>query len=126
MKFFLDENFPKTAAASLGSMGHEVFDLRGTSEEGAADARIFAAAQDLGAVFLTTDRDFFHTIPHLHEAHCGIIVIALKKPNRAAIIEKLHWIINRLEPENFANRAIQLRDRAWIAIPPIQLKNENI
>jgi predicted nuclease of predicted toxin-antitoxin system len=126
MKFFLDENFPKTATVSLGNMGHQVFDLRGTAEEGAADDRIFAAAQNLGAVFLTTDRDFFHTIPHLHETHCGIIVIALKKPNRAAIMEKLFWILNRLKPEDFTNRAIQLRDRAWIAKPPIQLTDESV
>ncbi len=126
MKFFLDENFPKIAAVSLGSMGHEVFDLRGTSEEGAADDHIFAAAQDLSAVFLTTDRDFFHTIPHLHENHCGIIVIALKKPNRAAIMEKLLWILHRLKPGDFTNRAIQLRDLAWIAIPPIQLSDDAV
>ena len=124
MKFFLDENFPKSAAALLGSMGHQVFDIRGTPEEGAADDRIFTAAQDLSAVFLTTDRDFFHTIPHLHETHCGIIVIALKKPNRAAIIEKLLWILHRLKPGDFTNRTIQLRDRAWIAIPPINLGDE--
>lgn len=126
MKFFLDENFPKTAAVALGNMGHEVFDLRGTSEEGAADDRIFAVAQELGAVFLTTDRDFFHTIPYLHETHCGIIVIALKKPNRAAIMEKLFWILNRLKPGDFTNRAIQLRDRAWIAIPPIHPGDEPV
>jgi spore maturation protein CgeB len=78
-------------------------------------------AQGRCAVFLTTDRDFFHTIPHLHESHCGIIVIALKKPNRAAIMEKLLWILDRLKPSDFTNRVIQLRDRAWIAIPPINL-----
>jgi len=36
-------------------------------------------------VFLTTDRDFFHTIPHIHDKHAGIIVIALRQPNRSTI-----------------------------------------
>ena len=29
MKFFLDENFPKSATGLLEGMGHKVFDLRG-------------------------------------------------------------------------------------------------
>jgi predicted nuclease of predicted toxin-antitoxin system len=63
MKFFLDENFPKAAVGMLLNAGHEVFDLRGTDREGARDAEIFAEAQGHGAIFLTTGRDFFHTIP---------------------------------------------------------------
>ena len=51
-------------------------------------------------------------------------MIALKKPNRAAIIEKLLWILDRLNSEDFTNRTIQLRDRTWIAIPPIHLGDE--
>lgn len=121
MKFFLDENFPKTASGMLTSLGHEVFDIRGTEHEGSPDPVIFARVQELGAGFLTTDRDFFHTIPHLSEHHFGIIVIALRQPNRAAILHKLDWILKRLESEDFTNRAIQLRDRTWIAVPPIQV-----
>jgi predicted nuclease of predicted toxin-antitoxin system len=121
MKFFLDENFPKAAASVLEGLGHEVFDLRGTGREGSPDAEIFTDAQLQGAVFLTTDRDFFHTIPHLHAEHHGVVVIALRQPNRAAILEKLCWLLNRLRPTDFANRTIQLRDRSWIAIPPLEL-----
>ncbi len=121
MKFFLDENFPKAAAGLLEGMGHEVFDLRGTDREGSQDGDIFAEAQHHGAVFLTTDRDFFHTIPHLHTEHSGVIVIALRQPNRQAILEKLSWVLKRFGQDDFASRTIQLRDRTWIAIPPIDL-----
>lgn len=124
MKFFLDENFPKSASIALIDLDHEVFDLRGTSDEGISDEGIFAIAQNHDAIFLTTDRDFFHTIPHLHDTHFGIVVIALKKPNRAAILEKLFWILKRLKPEDFGSRVIQLRDSTWIAIPPIQLADQ--
>ena len=60
MRFFLDENFPKAAVGLLEDMGHEVFDLRGSGREGLPDPDIFAEAQRCAAVFLTTDRDFFH------------------------------------------------------------------
>ncbi len=119
MRFFLDENFPKAATTLLQNMGHEVLDVRGSEREGLPDAEIFAVAQCSRAIFLTTDRDFFHTIPHLHQKHAGIIVIALKQPNRHAILQKLSWILNRLKPPDFENRSIQLRDQSWIAVPPL-------
>ncbi len=75
MRFFLDENFPKQAASVLKAKGHEVFDIRGTSQEGAPDASIFKLAQEKSAVFLTTDKDFFHTVPLQFPEHCGIIVV---------------------------------------------------
>lgn len=119
MRFFLDENFPKAAIGMLEGMGHDVFDLRGTPREGSPDHDIFAEAQRHGAVFLTTDRDFFHTIPHLHEGHSGVVVVALRQPNRTLILEKLSWILDRLQPCDFESRTIQLRDRTWIAIPSL-------
>lgn len=119
MKFFLDENFPKAAVGMLEGMGHEVFDLRGTPREGSPDQDIFAEAQRENAIFLTTDRDFFHTIPHLHSRHSGIVVVALRQPNRAQILEKLLWVLQRLQPADFEGRTIQLRDKTWIVIPQL-------
>ena len=60
------------------------------------DETVFRKAKDFGAVLLTTDRDFFHTIPHLHDTHCGVIVIALRQPNRAAILSRLEWRFRKL------------------------------
>ena len=103
----------------LLAAGHEVFDFRGTPEEGMADAAVFGRAQALGAVLLTTDRDFFHTIPQLFERHCGVIVVALRQPNRAAILSRLEWLLAHVPETAFANRAIQLRDKTWLAYPPL-------
>ncbi len=119
MKFFLDENFPKSAHALLSDSGHETFDVRGTPREGSPDHEIFAEAQSLGAVFLTTDRDFFHTIPHLYSEHAGVVVIALRQPGRSQIMEKLSWLLQNLPQTSFENRVIQMRDKTWIAIPPL-------
>jgi len=89
MKFFLDENFPKKAIDILKKAGHEILDIRGTEFEGCSDRVIFENAQQNRAVFLTTDCDFYHTIPSLYNRHCGIIVIALSQPNAGSIITKL-------------------------------------
>ena len=76
MTFLLDENFPKAAAALLTSRGHRVIDFRCTARQGMSDADVFKEAQAANAVLLTTDRDFFHTIPHLFDAHAGVVVVA--------------------------------------------------
>jgi predicted nuclease of predicted toxin-antitoxin system len=46
MRFLLDENFPKSAAVFLQSFGHEVFDLRGSGDEGIEDFAVFQKALD--------------------------------------------------------------------------------
>lgn len=120
MRFFLDENFPKSAAELLAELGHESFDPRGTPQEGLPDPNIFEEAQAREALFLTTDRDFFHTIPHLYRSHCGILVVALRQPSRAAILEKLGWALRQFNPEELVNRTILLRDNTWIAVPPFE------
>lgn len=100
-------------------MGHEVFDFRGTSEESLDDAAVFEKAQSLQATLLTTDRDFFHTIPHLFESHHGVVVIALRQPSRAAIISRMEWLLAHLSEIHFSNRVFQLRDKTWISYPPV-------
>jgi predicted nuclease of predicted toxin-antitoxin system len=114
MRFFLDENFPKTTAKLLLENGHSVFDIRGTSEEGAEDISIFQMAQKEKAIFLTTDKDYFHTIPHLFESHYGIIVITLSQPNRRNISDKLMWALNHIDMLMFENKIILLKDNTYI------------
>jgi len=117
MKFFLDENFPKTAEALLVAGGHTVLDIRGTEDEGAQDPDIFTMAQESQAVFLSTDRDFFHTIPCLFPDHHGIVVIALRQPNRRAILSRLSWFLDRFGSQSSIGKAYLLRDRTYAVYP---------
>ncbi|MFQ5640537.1 MAG: DUF5615 family PIN-like protein [bacterium] len=117
MKFFLDENFPKSVGRFLERSGHEVFDIRSTEDEGSDDRKIFELAQAEAAIFLTTDRDFFHTIPHLHKKHFGVIVIALKQPNRSQIQEKIEWILHNFELAEFKNHVLLFRDQHFTRLP---------
>ncbi len=119
MRFLLDENFPKSATTWLSELGHEVLDVRGSEREGMTDNELFSYAQDAGAIILTTDRDFFHTVPHLFKQHEGVLVIALRQPNRKNIMGKLAWAMGHFRPSEFTNRVIQLRDTTWIAVPPL-------
>ena len=114
MKFFLDENFPKTVAKLLVENDHSVFDIRGTSDEGAEDVDIFQMAQKKEAIFLTTDKDYFHTIPHLYESHYGVIVITLSQPNRRNISDKLMWALNHVNMPTFRDKILLLKDNTYV------------
>ena len=71
MKILLDENFPRSAADVIASAGHESVSFPDVCEFGADDETVFNRAQELGAVILTSDRDFYHTMPLVHPEHCG-------------------------------------------------------
>jgi predicted nuclease of predicted toxin-antitoxin system len=111
MKFFLDENFPKKITPILEKQGHMVFDIRGTVHEGMADTEIFSLAKKEQAIFLTSDKDFYHTIHLTEKPHYGIIVIALRQPNSQAIIEKITWVLNNIERFSFKDGCILLTDK---------------
>ena len=117
MKFFFDENFPKAARDMLVGAGHECFDPRGTDLEGVADFILVEEARKIGAVILTTDRDFFHTLGCQYPDHAGIVVIALKQPSRVAILDRLEWFLNHIAEEDIAGHAFQLRDKTWLVRP---------
>lgn len=116
MRFFLDENFPKSATQLLRSSAHLVFDIRSTKHEGTDDKTIFEIAQKKKAIFLTTDRDFFHTIPYQFDFHYGVIIIALSQPNRKRILAKLRWALDNFDLNNFSNKIILMRDYRYSII----------
>ena len=89
MKFFLDENFPRPAVFQLESLGHDAVHALEIFPPGTSDDLLFAYAQDERAIFVSTDKDFFHTIPWGFEQHCGAIVITLRKPNRDDLLRRL-------------------------------------
>jgi predicted nuclease of predicted toxin-antitoxin system len=109
----LTKTFPKSAETLLLNLGHQVIDVRGTHLQGVDDFRLFELAQQNEAVLLTTDRDFYHTIPLTYPTHCGVIVIALKRPNRVAILVRLEWIVAHSLIESIKDTVILLRDNSY-------------
>lgn len=118
MRFLLDENFPKAVIPVLEAKGHEVDDFRVIGVMGSPDEDILRLAKESSAVILTTDRDFFHTLGQSVSEHCGIIVVALKQPTRAAIVSRIEWFIEHIGLQRIQRRVFQLRDRAWMVYPP--------
>jgi predicted nuclease of predicted toxin-antitoxin system len=110
VRFFLDENFPRAAVEELQAAGHECSRTLEHFVAGATDDELFSKAQELGAVFVTTDRDFFHTVPWLHDRHAGVIAITLAQPNRAALLTRLTDAVRRLKGQPSFHRVWLLTD----------------
>ena len=111
MKFFLDENFPRKAASVLEAQGFDVFDIRGTEFEGADDNILFEKVQQHEAIFLTTDKDFYHTVPFFFDSHHGVIVIALSQPDSRGILEKLELALDLIKRTPIHSKCLLLKDR---------------
>jgi predicted nuclease of predicted toxin-antitoxin system len=110
MNFLADQNFPRTCEPLLKKLGHTLCDITYDPNVGLTDAWLFGEAQKRKAVFLTTDKDFFHTIPWLFPEHAGAIVINLRKPNRAQILAKLEWALEFVNSHPIENHVLLLRD----------------
>ena len=76
-------------------------------------------AAEKSAVILSTDRDFFHTLGRRDPGHSGIIVIALRQPNRVALLERLEWFLDHVGVDKLPGRTFQLRDQTWMVYPPL-------
>jgi hypothetical protein len=90
MLFFLDENFPLLAIDFLTKHSHEAVRCLDYFPQGTPDDVLFDKAENLRATFLSTDKDFFHTVP-LTRPNRAIAVVAftLSQPSRSKILERL-------------------------------------
>ena len=68
MKILVDENIPRVTVDALREAGHDVSDMRGTSDKGIDDDRVWAKAQHDGRLLITTDKGFVHMRDAAHRA----------------------------------------------------------
>lgn len=98
MRFFLDENFPLKAIDFLKSRGHEALRALEFFPHGASDQLLFDKAEELNATFLTTDKDFFHTISFRRpERVIAVVAFTLEQPTREQIIRRLADFLHAVE-----------------------------
>jgi predicted nuclease of predicted toxin-antitoxin system len=114
MKFFLDENIPKSVSSIILKSGHEFIDIRGSKKEGLPDIEIFQLAQENKAIFITTDKDFFNTIPFHFESHFGIIIITLSQPDSKRILEIFKWVVNNIDIRTLENKIYLFKDETYL------------
>lgn len=107
MKIFADENVPLMTVRTLREMGHDVIDIRGTTDQGSADDALWEMVQQQGRLLITTDKGFTQ---YREESHHGILVVRLRQPNRLKIHRRVMQAMSRYEAEKWPGLLVVMRD----------------
>ncbi len=116
IRFLLDENMSAEVAEVLRAEGHLAEDVREHLESGAPDEWVMVAADNLGAVVLTFDRDFLRLATRrpsgnvLRHRRAGRVVLACPPPR---VVERLRVSLPLLVAEH--SRSVTLSDPRVLA-----------
>ena len=107
MKIFVDENIPSITVQTLGELGHDVMDIRGTINEGMPDDKLWELIQDKARIFITTDKGFSQ---YRNQTHYGILIVCLKKPNEDKIHQRIMQVFNQIDESEWNSLLVVVRD----------------
>jgi|SRR5579863_4334240 len=107
MRVLVDENIPRMTVDALRALGHDVRDVRGTSDQGVADSDLWALALAEFRALITTDKGFtgYRFVPH----H-GILIVRLRQPNRQKIHHAVMHGIERFREAEWPGLLVVVRD----------------
>jgi predicted nuclease of predicted toxin-antitoxin system len=91
----------------LREEGHDVFDIRGTPDEGMEDDTLWQMIQREERLFITTDKGFTQ---FRNESHHGILIIRLRQPNRKKIHQRVMHAINQFKEKDWSGLLVVMRD----------------
>ena len=109
MKIIVDEHIPLMTVRALRSMGHDVRDIRGTSDEGMQDEALWEMAQREGHLLITTDKGFAQ---YRTAQHHGILIVRLRRPNRHRIHHRIMQAMARFAEAEWPGLLVVMRDVA--------------
>jgi len=107
MKVCVDENIPLSTVTELRNLGHDVLDIRGTTEQGISDDLLWELVQNETRLLITTDKGF---VQHRNETHYGILVIRLRQPNERKIHERIMRAIGQFTENEWPSLLVVMRD----------------
>jgi len=107
MRILADENIPRMTVEGLRALGHDVRDVRGTSEQGLADADLWRTATTEARMLITTDKGF---AGYRRSSHHGILIVRLRQPNRHRIHNAVMQAMAHIEDGDWRNLLVVVRD----------------
>ena len=107
MRILADENIPNITVSELRTLGHDVFDIRGTERQGMFDDELWILAQTEQRILVTTDQGFAE---HRDEPHCGILVVRLRQPNELRIHARIMAAFRQFVEHDWPGLLLVMRD----------------
>ena len=108
MKILVDENIPRNTVETLRTVGHDVKDVRGTTQQALSDPDLWQIAVNEQRLLITTDKGF---TAYRNESHHGILVVRLRQPNRDKINSSVLLALQRFAESEWRNLVVVMRDR---------------
>jgi predicted nuclease of predicted toxin-antitoxin system len=107
MRILVDENIPRMTVDRLRELGHDVKDIRGTDDEGMADAGLWEVTVRERRLLMTTDKGFTE---YRAASHFGILIVRLRQPNRLKIHESVMLAFERFGEADWLGLLVVIRD----------------
>ncbi len=107
MKICVDENIPLITVVELKNLGHDVLDIRGTTEQGLTDELLWEKVQRENRLLITTDKGFAN---YRAESHYGILIVRLRQPNEQKIHARIMHAINQYSKGKWQGFLVVMRD----------------
>lgn len=107
MKILVDENIPRMTVEELRKLGHDVRDVRRTSDQGLEDTRLWKIARHDSRTLITTDRGFTE---YRRAEHSGILIVRLRQPNRLKIHRAVMLALGRFQESEWPGLLVVVRD----------------
>jgi len=105
VRFFLDENMPKSSAKMLENFGFEVEHARSAGLKGEPDKEIAKYAKEQKAILVTKDLDFGNVLLYDKDSHYGLLIIRLPHDYSAKqITDKLKKFINNIDVKDLVDK----------------------
>jgi predicted nuclease of predicted toxin-antitoxin system len=109
MKILVDENIPLISVKQLRKLGHDVLDIRSTSQQGLTDELLFKRACRQKRLLVTTDRGFAF---YRHTNHYGILIVSLHQPNSVRINSRILEALKRFSSQQWKGLLVVMRDES--------------
>ncbi len=111
MRIKLDENLPESLVAALAVLGHDTDNVTLEGLAGAADPKIWQAAQNAGRLLITQDLDFSDLRRFAPGQHHGLLLIRLRLPGRLALARRLVEVCQMPEFKGWSRCFVLVTDR---------------
>ena len=118
MRLKLDENLPESLLAGLGTLRHDVDNVRIEGLVGKDDVEVWKAAQERGRFFITQDLDFSDKRKFAPGSHNGLLLLRLRIPGRIALAKRLLDVFENEDVDSWAKCFVLVTDTKIRALRP--------
>lgn len=107
MKILVDENIPLITVRALRDLGHDVGAMHDLDRKGTLDTDVWSMCQQEARLLISTDKGFAQ---RRDEAHHGILIVRLRRPNSRAIHERVLHAVAQFSHEAWPGLLVVMRD----------------